>query len=71
MNSNIDTGDIVRLAGGGPVMKVLSLGVRSPASGTMDGVLCRWAQKDLHYEWIYDRQALELVTKERRRFSRS
>jgi uncharacterized protein YodC (DUF2158 family) len=70
MDINIDNGDIVRLVAGGPVMKVVTSGVRSPSSGTMHGVLCKWVDKDLHYEWIYDRDMLELVTKERRRVFR-
>ncbi|MES2742064.1 MAG: hypothetical protein V4754_14085 [Pseudomonadota bacterium] len=59
-------GDLVQQLDGGPVMKVLACGLKSPSSDTMDGVLCSWTDKKYGYEWVYDKSKLQLVRKERR-----
>jgi len=66
MDVDYGVGDLVRLDPSGPVMKVLSCGVKSLESDMMNGVLCSWTDKKMRYEWIFDRDKLQFVGKERR-----
>ena len=66
MNVDYGVGDLVRLGADGPVMRVMSCGVKSLESDTMTGVLCSWTDKKLRYEWIFDCDKLQFVSKERR-----
>lgn len=70
METIFGPGDLVQQLDGGPVMKVLACGLKSPSSDAMDGVLCSWTDKKYGYEWVYDKHNLELVRKERRLIAR-